>query len=162
MPKATRQQTKEHNTRLVLKTIYNQDRISRADIARATRLTKTTVSSIVADLIHEGLVEETGLGTSDGGKPPILLSVVDGARHFIGLDHTQLDNTQGLASSNYALMYPIAYRTLASLHEDDTAAISASAAASGRLISSIVSACRSTRPTAKLPSNLSTPSSIIC
>jgi N-acetylglucosamine repressor len=86
MPKATRQQTKDHNTRLVLKTIYNQDRISRADIARATRLTKTTVSSIVADLIQEGLVEETGLGTSDGGKPPILLSVVDGARHFIGID----------------------------------------------------------------------------
>jgi hypothetical protein len=45
--------------------------------------------------------------------------------HFIGLDHTQLDNTQGLASSNYALMYPIAYRTLVSLHEDDTATVSA-------------------------------------
>ncbi|MDP1681402.1 MAG: Ig-like domain-containing protein [Burkholderiales bacterium] len=45
--------------------------------------------------------------------------------HFVGLDHTQLDNTQGLVSSNYALMYPIAYRTLTSLHEDDTAAISA-------------------------------------
>ena len=30
MPKATRQQTKKHNTRLVLKTIYNQDGISRA------------------------------------------------------------------------------------------------------------------------------------
>ena len=45
--------------------------------------------------------------------------------HFIGLDHAQLDNTQGLASANYVLMYPIAFRSLASLHEDDTAAISA-------------------------------------
>ena len=45
--------------------------------------------------------------------------------HFVGLDHTQLDNTQGLASSNYALMYPIAFRSLTTLHEDDTAAISA-------------------------------------
>ena len=36
--------------------------------------------------------------------------------HFIGLDHSQLDNTQGLASSNYVLMYPQAYRTLISLH----------------------------------------------
>lgn len=87
MPKkATRQQTKEHNTRLVLKTIYNQDGISRAEIARATRLTKTTVSNIVADLILEGLVEETGYGSSDGGKPPILLSVLDEARYFIGID----------------------------------------------------------------------------
>ena len=45
--------------------------------------------------------------------------------HFIGLDHTQLDGAQGLATSNYPLMYPIAYRTNAGLHEDDTAAISA-------------------------------------
>lgn len=45
--------------------------------------------------------------------------------HFIGLDHTQLDNTQGLASSNYALMYPIAYRSIASLHEDEVSAVTA-------------------------------------
>ena len=43
--------------------------------------------------------------------------------HFFGLDHSQLDNSQGLAPSNYALMYPIAYRTLMSLHEDDAAAV---------------------------------------
>jgi uncharacterized repeat protein (TIGR01451 family) len=44
--------------------------------------------------------------------------------HFFGLDHTQLDAAQDLASSNYPLMYPIAYRTTASLHEDDVAAVS--------------------------------------
>ena len=42
--------------------------------------------------------------------------------HFFGLDHSQLDSAQGLATSNYVLMYPIAYRTLLSLHEDDIAA----------------------------------------
>ena len=31
MRKATRQQTRNHNTRLVLKTIYDQEGISRAD-----------------------------------------------------------------------------------------------------------------------------------
>jgi len=45
--------------------------------------------------------------------------------HLIGLDHAQLDAVQGLASSNYVLMYPIAVRTLQSLHEDDAAAVSA-------------------------------------
>jgi hypothetical protein len=44
--------------------------------------------------------------------------------HFIGLDHTQLDGVQGLATSNYPMMYPIAYRSAASLHEDDAAAVS--------------------------------------
>lgn len=86
MPKATQKQTKEHNTSLILKTIYEQDGTSRAEIARTTRLTKTTVSSIVVDLMQEGLVEEIGFGNSDGGKPPILLSVVDDARCFIGID----------------------------------------------------------------------------
>lgn len=86
MAKATQQQTKKHNTRLVLKTIYDQDRISRAEVARATYLTKTTVSSAVSGLILEGLVKETGIGSSDGGKPPILLSVVDDGRYYIGID----------------------------------------------------------------------------
>lgn len=45
--------------------------------------------------------------------------------HMIGLDHTQLDGAQGLATSNYPLMYPVAYRSSVSLHEDDAAAITA-------------------------------------
>ena len=84
--KATRQQTRTHNSRLVLKTIYDQGQMSRADVARATRLTRPTVSDVVADLIENGLVEEVGYGPSAGGKPPMLLSVVDDCRHVIGID----------------------------------------------------------------------------
>ena len=71
MMKATRQQIKEHNTNLVLKTIYEHDNISRAETARLTGLTRTTVSEIVAGLIADGLVAEVGLGEPSGGKPPI-------------------------------------------------------------------------------------------
>jgi glucokinase-like ROK family protein len=84
--KATLEQTKNHNKRLILKTIYDQLETSRADIARITGLTRPTVSSIVAELIEEGLVEEVGQGQSEGGKPPILLSVVDDSRHLIAID----------------------------------------------------------------------------
>lgn len=45
--------------------------------------------------------------------------------HLIGMDHTQLDSTQGLAGANYPLMYPIIFRSTATLHEDDVAAVSA-------------------------------------
>lgn len=86
MQKATRQQTKEHNTNLVLKTIFDHESISRAEIARVTSLTRTTVSDIVADLIAEGLVKEIGLGSSLGGKFPILLSLEDDSRTLIGLE----------------------------------------------------------------------------
>ncbi len=45
--------------------------------------------------------------------------------HLIGLDHAQLDGSQGLSSANYPLMYPTIYRSSISLHEDDVAAVSA-------------------------------------
>jgi len=70
MKKATQQQSKEHNRNLALKTIFEHSSISRAEIARLTGLTRTTVSDIVADLIDEGLVEEVGIGASQGGKSP--------------------------------------------------------------------------------------------
>lgn len=84
--KATRSQTKSHNKRLILKTIYDQRRISRADIARLTDLTRPTVSKIVAELMADVLVEEVGQGPSKVGKPATLLSVADDSRHLVGVD----------------------------------------------------------------------------
>lgn len=86
MIKATQQQTKIHNRQLVLQTIYDQPLTSRASLARLTRLTRTTVSELVGELIGEGLVEETGQGPSIGGKPPTLLNVIDNSRQIIGVD----------------------------------------------------------------------------
>jgi N-acetylglucosamine repressor len=86
MKKATRQHTKAHNSQLVLKLIYDSGKISRADIARQTQLTRTTVSQVVSELIAQGLVEEVGFGESAGGKSPILLSVISNSYHIIGVD----------------------------------------------------------------------------
>lgn len=86
MKKATRQHTKQHNKRLILKTIYNANGISRADIARDTELTRATVSTIVSHLMDDGLVDETGVGQSAGGKPPIFLGVQKDARQLLCID----------------------------------------------------------------------------
>lgn len=84
--KLSRDETRPHNQLLALNLIYNHGEISRADIARAAGLTRTTASSAVAELIAEGLVEELGQGPSLGGKPPTLLRVVDDARQIVGVD----------------------------------------------------------------------------
>lgn len=86
MKKATREHTKDHNLRLVLKLIYDQDRISRAEIARITKLTPTTVSGLVEELMAQGLVREVGQTRFSVGKPPTLLSLDKNARQIIGLD----------------------------------------------------------------------------
>ncbi|WLT31021.1 ROK family transcriptional regulator [Geothrix sp. PMB-07] len=86
MKKATHQATKEHNTTLVLKTIYHDDQISRADIARTTSLTRTTVSEIVTELIGTGLVKETGIAPSTIGKPAIYVDFDAHARQLICVD----------------------------------------------------------------------------
>jgi len=84
--KATQKRAKLHNKRLVLKTIYDQGPISRADIARTTHLARTTVSSVVARLIEEGLVAVVGQRSLDRGKPAVLLSTVDNVRRIVGVD----------------------------------------------------------------------------
>ena len=89
MKKATHQQTKQHNRDLVLRTIFANDPISRAEIARITHLTRTTVSDVVSGLLAEGLVHEVGRGESIGGKSPILLSVLADSRYLIGLNLAQ-------------------------------------------------------------------------
>ncbi len=86
MQKATRQQTKKHNLKLVMRTVYNNGGISRADIARSTGLTRPTVSRIVAELIDERFVVETGQGPSAGGKRPTLLDVDQESHQLLALD----------------------------------------------------------------------------
>lgn len=86
LEKATHQQTRAFNTQLVLRTVYDRSVVSRAEIARLTGLTRTSVSDLVAELIDAGLVEETGRGPSSGGKAPILLRVAATARDVVGLD----------------------------------------------------------------------------
>jgi predicted NBD/HSP70 family sugar kinase len=88
--KATLRETREHNERLVLATIYDGapdgTPVSRADVARHTGLTRTTVSALVDGLLSSGIVQEVGRGPSTGGKAPIHLAVPDEARVLIGVD----------------------------------------------------------------------------
>ena len=58
MKKASQQQIKEQNQTLVLKIVFEHENTSRAEIARISHLTRTTVSDIVNGLIEEGLVNE--------------------------------------------------------------------------------------------------------
>ena len=84
--KATHQQMRTFNQQLVLRALHDHSPLSRADLARLTGLTRTSVGDLVGTLIDDGLIEEVGRGQSTGGKSPILLRVAPDGRHLIGLD----------------------------------------------------------------------------
>ncbi len=86
MKKANQEESRQHNRRLVLNTIYQSEEISRVEIARHTQLTRTTVSVIVAEFIDTGLVIETGLAPSTGGKPATLLRLDKNSHLIVGID----------------------------------------------------------------------------
>jgi predicted transcriptional regulator len=58
---------------LLLRLIWRERLISRADLARRTGLSRSSISAIVSDLLATGLVRETGSGDSSGRRRPILL-----------------------------------------------------------------------------------------
>lgn len=70
----------------VLRMIWEERRITRADIARRAELSRSTVSEIVEHLIASGLVSEAGEGASRGGRRPIVLEFQDDASSILGVD----------------------------------------------------------------------------
>jgi glucokinase-like ROK family protein len=70
----------------VLRLVWRERRISRADIARQAELSRSTVSEIVGSFLPTGLVSEIGAGPSRGGRRPIVLEFQDGAACILGVE----------------------------------------------------------------------------
>lgn len=69
--------------------------VARVDIARDTGLTAATVTNIVAQLLAEGLVVETGRRARDRGQPPVELDLAQDAAFSVGL-HLDRDVLSGV------------------------------------------------------------------
>ena len=76
------------NRQIVLNYVREREPISRAQIARATALQRSTVSTIVEELKAEGLIEDIGAGVSTGGRRPTLLRLRAEGAFAIGVDIT--------------------------------------------------------------------------
>ena|SRR5690625_527614 len=86
MQRGTFQLMKSVNKSIVLNKIRTCEPISRAQIAKETKLTPPTVSSIVRELIEQELVVESELGASQGGRKPTMLLVNKDGFYVIGVD----------------------------------------------------------------------------
>ncbi|WP_203247628.1 ROK family transcriptional regulator [Sporosarcina beigongshangi] len=86
MRPGTFQWMKSVNKSIILNKIRTDAPISRAQIAKETKLTPPTVSSNVKELIEQGIVIESKLGESQGGRKPTMLLINQKAFYVIGVD----------------------------------------------------------------------------
>jgi glucokinase len=79
---------KRMNRSLVLETVKTCQPISRAQVAKKLKLSKTTVVAIVNDLVERKLLTELGEGTSSkgGGRPGMMLGFNPKSAYGIGVD----------------------------------------------------------------------------
>lgn len=79
--------SREINRGIVLGLLKSHGPLSRPALAKRAGLAKGTVTSVVEQLIADGMVHETGQGTSapSGGRPPRLVEFNSTSQHLVGI-----------------------------------------------------------------------------
>ena len=84
---ADTQSMRGHNASILANLAWRQvDGISRADLARHSGLSASTVSAIVADFMEAGLLTSSHVAPSKGGRPPVVLRFDIQRNHIIGVE----------------------------------------------------------------------------
>ncbi|HSS57753.1 MAG TPA: ROK family transcriptional regulator, partial [Solirubrobacteraceae bacterium] len=100
---------RERNRLRVIDALRTRGAISRADIARQTGLSRSTVSSLVADLQAAGMVIERATDgvaatASQGGRPPVLVALDRSAGAVVGLDFGHDSLRVAVADLSYSIL----------------------------------------------------------
>jgi predicted NBD/HSP70 family sugar kinase len=99
MRTASSEVVRDINRRIVLNLIRTRQPISRADLARASGLQRSTISLIVEQLIAESWVVEGPMGRLPRGRRPTFLNL-NQDRVIIGVDIRPSQTTVALADAN--------------------------------------------------------------
>ena len=99
---------RERNRRRVLSALRVAGITSRAELARRTGLSRTTVSSLIGDLVRDGLVAErvdhTVAPGAQGGRPPVLVSLDRRAGAAVGVDFGKTHVTVAVADLGHTVL----------------------------------------------------------
>jgi predicted NBD/HSP70 family sugar kinase len=110
MRTASSEVVRDINRRLVLNLVRTRQPISRADLARASGLQRSTISLIIEGLIAESWVIEGPTGRLPRGRRPTFLRLND-ERVIIGVDIRPSMTTVALADANGKFTFQEAART---------------------------------------------------
>lgn len=84
--RATRTTSREINRLIVLNLVREHQPVSRADLARRMEIGRGVVTSIIQELIDEGIIYEGATGPAARGRRPTMLYVRTGDRLAIAVD----------------------------------------------------------------------------
>jgi len=74
------------NRSVLLSSLFFEQPRSRQELSEETGLSPASVSNVIRELIHDGIVVEAGSVDSDGGRPRVLLQVNPDYGYVIGVD----------------------------------------------------------------------------
>src|ERR1700758_2065576 len=77
---------RRENRAAILWSLYLSQARSRHELSAATGLSAASVTNVIRELIDEGIVIETGLAESDGGRPRAMLGMNPEYGYVIGVD----------------------------------------------------------------------------
>ncbi len=77
---------REINLSVIMRRLLEHASLSRASLAEVTGLNKSTVSSLVQQLIDMNFVHETGFSSSGVGRPPIMLELNPQAGYIVSCE----------------------------------------------------------------------------
>lgn len=114
-------QLRERHRLVVLDALRQKGTASRADLARATGLSRTTISNVVQDLVDAALVDERAdvvPGRRTGGRPGVLLALSSTAGAALAIDfgHTHIRVAVADLASNILAEAEVAHDVDGSAH----------------------------------------------
>ncbi|WP_426350342.1 winged helix-turn-helix domain-containing protein [Alloiococcus sp. CFN-8] len=90
MKKTTLKDMKKKNLQLVLKCIAEGNGLSRTELAEASGLSVSTISTLISELLEEGIISEIGEAASTGGRKRIQIAF-SGSYGLIAVFHIKKD-----------------------------------------------------------------------
>lgn len=76
----------KQNKQKILKLLYKDKKLTKQDIAKKINVSIPTVITNVNELLKEGLIEESGVADSTGGRKPVVVSFLPNSRFAFGVD----------------------------------------------------------------------------
>lgn len=77
---------KTNNKKRIVNLLSKERELTKLDISRKLDISVPTVTTIVGELKEEGLLEESGMATSTGGRKPVIIKFLPNSRYSIGID----------------------------------------------------------------------------